>query len=101
RSLVCQLRRRTRYRRYLGLRSRPLEVGGRQCRIIEDPEPQAFCSGLLCPRVYLSSGALELLEDDELQAVVAHEAYHAKRRYPLRFFVARTFADALFFLPAL
>jgi Zn-dependent protease with chaperone function len=101
RSLVCQLRRALRYRRDFAPRCGPVEVAGKQCWIVEDPEPQAFCSGLLCPRIYLSRGALELLPEDELEAVVAHEAYHAKRRDPLRFFVARTLADALFLLPAL
>ena len=101
RSLARQLRRGWRNLRCFKRGSRPVEIAGKRCWVVDDPEPQAFCTGLLCPRVYLSSGALELLQEDELQAVVAHEAYHAERRDPLRFLVAGTLADALFFLPAL
>jgi beta-lactamase regulating signal transducer with metallopeptidase domain len=68
--------------------------------VIEDDAPQAFCIGMLRPRIYVSRPALELLGDDELAAVLAHEAHHARRRDPLRLLTARALADALFFLPA-
>ena len=61
--------------------------------------PQAFCVGLLRPRIFLSSGAIAILDKRELAAVLAHEAHHASRRDPLRVLVARVLADALFFLP--
>ena len=79
----------------------PVELAGAPCRIFRDAEPHAFCGGLLFPRVYVSTGAFELLHEDELRAVVAHEGYHARRRDPLRIVVARVLADAFFFLPAL
>ncbi len=63
-------------------------------------QPQAFCAGLLRPRVYLSTGATSTLTADELGAVLAHEAHHARVRDPLRVFVVRVVSDALFFLPA-
>ena len=69
--------------------------------IIDDDRPQAFCSGLLHPRVYLSRGAVQLLGAPELSAVLAHERHHARRRDPLRLASGRVLADALFFLPAL
>ena len=50
--------------------------------------------GLLRPRVYVSTGALERLGEAELAAVVAHEAHHAARRDPLRILVARAIGDA-------
>ena len=40
------------------------------------------------------TGALERLGEDELAAVVAHEAHHAARRDPLRILVARAIGDA-------
>jgi len=70
-------------------------------RVIEDATPQAFCAGLLRPRIFISTGALDRLDDDELRAVLAHEAHHALRRDPLRLFLARVLADALFFLPVM
>jgi Zn-dependent protease with chaperone function len=100
RSAVRQLRSR---RRFLdGLRVvGAADAGGCPTLIIDDPLPRAFCTGLLGPRIYVSRGALDLLDDEELSAVVAHEAHHARRRDPLRIFIARALADALFFLPVL
>lgn len=68
--------------------------------VFHDPAPRAFCVGLLRPRVYLSTGALRSLEPEELAAVLAHEAHHARLRDPLRVLITRTLGDALFFLPA-
>jgi hypothetical protein len=67
--------------------------------VFEAREPYAFCVGLLRPRVYVSRAALDLLDDDELEAVLAHEAHHVRRRDPLRLLVARALGDGLFFLP--
>jgi Zn-dependent protease with chaperone function len=70
-------------------------------RLVADPSPQAFCAGLLRPRVYISTGAVALLSADELAAVVEHESHHAARRDPLRLLTAQVVGDAFFFLPAL
>jgi Zn-dependent protease with chaperone function len=77
-----------------------VDAGASRALVFEGRSPQAFCTGLARPRVYVSSGAVELLERRELRAVLAHEAHHARRRDPLRVFLARTLADALFFAPA-
>jgi hypothetical protein len=69
--------------------------------IVPDPRPRAFCAGLWRPRIYVTSGALDVLEPDELRAVVAHEACHRARRDPLRFALAQVLGEAAFFLPAL
>jgi hypothetical protein len=69
--------------------------------VIHDERPQAFCAGLIQPRVYVSSGAVALLDETALNAVLAHEAHHARRRDPLRLAVGRVLARALFFVPGL
>ena len=69
--------------------------------VIADQTPQAFCAGYLRPRIYVSSGALELLAPEELAAVVLHEKHHLSARDPLRLGCARVLSEALFFLPAL
>lgn len=74
---------------------------GTPVRVVDDPAPLAFCAGLARPSVYISTGALRQLGDDELRAVLAHEAHHAARRDPLRLLVARALDEGLFFLPAL
>lgn len=48
----------------------------------------------------MSTGAVAALTTEELDAVMAHEAHHARLRDPLRLLVARVVGDALFFLPA-
>ena len=77
------------------------ELAGRpDVRVVRDPVPQAFCAGLVRPRIYVSSGALALLSPAEREAVLGHEGHHARRRDPLRLLVARSLGDGLFFLPA-
>jgi len=100
RSALAQLLSRRRFLRQLRVVGRA-RVGDYEALIIEDGRPQAFCTGLLRPRIYVSRGTLDLLDDGELCAVVAHEAHHARRRDPLRILIARALGDALFFLPVL
>jgi hypothetical protein len=69
--------------------------------VIEDERPLAFCAGLFHPRVYVSSGAVAMLDESALGAVLAHEAHHARCRDPLRLAVGRVLAHALFFVPGL
>jgi hypothetical protein len=69
--------------------------------VIADPEPRAFCAGLLRPQVYVSTGALTILDEEALGAVLAHERHHARRHDPLRLAAGRVLAQALFFLPEL
>jgi Zn-dependent protease with chaperone function len=96
RSLLRQLRASRRFLRALSIRG-PAPGGA---VVFDDARPQAFCAGLLRPRVYLSTSAAETLSAQELDAVLAHEAHHARLRDPLRVLIARMLSDALVFLPA-
>jgi Zn-dependent protease with chaperone function len=69
------------------------------CRVLPVEEPQAFVLGILKPRVYLSQGLLATLHPDDLRLVLAHEKAHARRRDPLRRFVAAV--GLLFHLPGI
>ena len=69
--------------------------------VILGDRPHAFCTGLLSPNVYITTGALRELGDEELEAVIAHEQMHRMRRDPLRIACARVLGEALFFLPVL
>jgi beta-lactamase regulating signal transducer with metallopeptidase domain len=69
--------------------------------VIDDEQPRAFCAGLLRPRTCISTGALAVLDDAALAAVLTHEAHHARRRDPLRLAVGRVLSRALFFVPGL
>lgn len=67
--------------------------------VFADDDVHAFCAGLLRPRIYISTGALNVLSSDEVNAVLAHERHHRRRRDPLRIAMGRVSARALFFLP--
>lgn len=69
--------------------------------VVADSAPHAFCLGWLRPRIYLSQGALEVLDVAEREAVIAHERHHGRRRDPLRLLLARSLGEGLFFLPVL
>jgi hypothetical protein len=69
--------------------------------IILDDRPGAFCAGLFRPRVYFSTGTVEMLDGPALAAVLAHERHHASRHDPLRLACGRVLAAALFYVPAL
>ena len=78
------------------------ELAGVRVRLVPGEGAQAFCAGLVRPRVYLTHGTLStLLTEGQLTAVVAHEAHHARRHDPVRLLLATALADGLFFLPAL
>jgi hypothetical protein len=77
--------------------ARPLDAA----LVVDDERPQAFCAGLFHPRVYVSSSAVAMLDESALEAVLAHEAHHARCRDPLRLAVGRVLAHALFFVPGL
>ncbi|MDP1846933.1 MAG: M56 family metallopeptidase [Solirubrobacteraceae bacterium] len=98
RTLVRHHRSQRRLLRRVDVRDQ-LRVAAGTAHIYIDERPQAFCSGLLRPRIYVSTGAVRILSARELDAVVAHEAHHAAQHDPLRILLARVLRDALFFLP--
>jgi Zn-dependent protease with chaperone function len=69
--------------------------------VIDDERPESFCAGLVRPRVYITTGALAILDEPGRHAVLEHERHHARRRDPLRLATSRVIARSLFFLPAL
>jgi Zn-dependent protease with chaperone function len=59
----------------------------------------AFSLGFWRPRIWLTAGFVNLLTDEELATVLAHEAHHCRQRDPLRLLIGRTLKSAFFFLP--
>jgi Zn-dependent protease with chaperone function len=64
------------------------------------PNP-AFTVGLFSPRVFVARGLLYRVSEQQVVAVLAHEAAHVRRRDPLRVAVYRFLACTLFWIPAL
>lgn len=77
-----------------------LELSGRVMEISGRPA-DVFCAGLFRPRLYVSSRAVDVLTDEELRAVLAHERIHLERRDPLRMFVSDAVMWFIRFLPGL
>lgn len=69
--------------------------------VVEDTAPFAFTHGLLRPRVTVSSGLVASATSAELQAVLAHEAEHARGRDPLRTLITTVLTARHFALPLL
>jgi Zn-dependent protease with chaperone function len=45
--------------------------------VTQDPQPNAMCVGLDEPVIVITTGLLELLDEEEMRAVVGHEVGHA------------------------
>lgn len=57
-------------------------------RLLNSPALLAWCTGFFQSRIYLSSGLLSVLEAEQIEAVLAHERAHARRRDNLRRWLA-------------
>ncbi|MEU8251310.1 M56 family metallopeptidase [Nonomuraea sp. NPDC048916] len=79
---VQALRARRRHRTLLALISHdnPVVPG---VRVLDHPSAAAYCVPGLRSQVVVSEGALKLLSEDELTAVLAHEAAHVRERHDL------------------
>lgn len=61
--------------------------------VIDSNEIIAFTSGLLKTKIYLSKGLIKSLTKKELQAVIAHEKFHALKYDPLLMLFIRLIHD--------
>jgi Zn-dependent protease with chaperone function len=68
---------------------------------IDTPATGAFSLGGWRPKVWVSTGLVQLLRDDELLAVLHHEAHHCRQQDPLRLLISRIISDSFFFIPIL
>jgi len=54
---------------------------GTEAHVLHDPRPAAYCVAGRPAAIVLTSGALEMLEQAQLDAVLAHERAHLARRH--------------------
>lgn len=69
--------------------------------VIVHREPLAFTMGFVAPRIVLSTGLLELLDEQETEAVIHHERFHKRHRDPLRTYVLSLLSALMWYLPIL
>jgi Zn-dependent protease with chaperone function len=67
--------------------------------VLDHPVPVAYCVPARTRLIVVSSGALDRLEDGELQAVLAHERAHLRHRHHVILTVVDSLAAALAWLP--
>ncbi|GAB3975210.1 M56 family metallopeptidase [Actinoallomurus acanthiterrae] len=67
--------------------------------VLDHPIPIAYCVPSRKRPIVLSSGALDQLEDTQLQAVLAHERAHLRYRHHLFLTAVDALGAALFWLP--
>jgi Zn-dependent protease with chaperone function len=68
--------------------------------VLDHPVPVIYCVPSRRRPIVVSSGALDRLEDAQLQAVLAHERAHLRHRHHLLLTSVDALAAALFWLPA-
>lgn len=92
-------RARRRHRDLIDLIGRPLanEVAGNL--VLDHPAAAAYCLPGGAPRVVLTSGALAVLDREELAAVLAHERAHLSERHDLVVLPFAAWSVALRWLP--
>lgn len=74
---------------------------GSRLDVVDDPQAYSFTYGLSRSRVAISTGLIDAVGGEELDAVLHHERYHVRSADTLKVVVARAAPSAFFFLPAL
>ncbi len=74
-------------------------ISGCDLWIIDDDRKFAFTAGLLNPQIYISSGFINILDDNELKSVITHEIYHRDNMHPLLSVLGKFISKVLFFIP--
>jgi Zn-dependent protease with chaperone function len=67
---------------------------------LDRPGPALFCAGVRRPAIFVTRGAIDLLDAGELAAALAHELAHLRRRDPERSWVVLGLRCALAWNPA-
>lgn len=67
--------------------------------LIEDKKRFAFCLGVRSPKIYISTGLVDILTPGELEIVLRHEQYHLNNRDTLIMLIASAGESLLPFFP--
>lgn len=69
--------------------------------VISHPAAIALTMGLVRPKIVISTGLMNLLNDNELEAVMYHEIYHKESRDPLKIFLISLCSSTIWYMPIL
>lgn len=69
--------------------------------VLNDTELFALTSGLLNPRTIISTSLIRTLTENELKAVLLHEAYHGIHNHPVKKWLLRRFSHVMMYVPIL
>lgn len=75
------------------------QLGEGQLQIISYKAPIAMTIGLWKPRMILSTGLMDMLEPNELHAVIEHEKCHIRYRDPLSIFLLSMISKSMWYIP--
>ncbi|PIR59410.1 MAG: hypothetical protein COU69_00220 [Candidatus Pacebacteria bacterium CG10_big_fil_rev_8_21_14_0_10_56_10] len=78
-----------------------LGLPAHQVQLFSSRRPVAVVSGLLSPKITVSTGLVSSLERSELEAVLLHERYHLEHGHVLLRWVLGVAARTVVFLPSL
>lgn len=70
-------------------------------KIIFDKKPLAFCLGFFHPKIYLSTGLLKLMSDQELEIIILHEKYHLMKKDNISLVIINSLKQLFFLFPIL
>lgn len=74
-------------------------LSGDQLLLIRYPIPLAMTIGLWSPRILVSTGLTDMLEPNELRAVIEHEKCHMQHRDPGAIFLLAMISKAMRYIP--
>lgn len=70
-------------------------------QIVRDESAIALSMGWIRPRIILSTGLLELIKDEELEAVLLHEKHHCLNRDPMKLMLMRLARAGFGYVPVI
>lgn len=75
--------------------------GAADIHLVSSTKPMAFTMGYLKPRIFMTTGLVQLLDKNEIQAVIYHERQHQQSADPLKTLILSLCASVFWYIPLL
>ncbi|MCM3440185.1 M56 family metallopeptidase [Metabacillus halosaccharovorans] len=73
--------------------------GKKDIYVIQNQEPVAYTVGFIRPIIIISTNLIELLDKNELEAVIHHETAHQKYNDPFKVFLLQLISEVMWYIP--